>query len=172
MATIKAIFASACKVEHGGGRMFDLETQKRFWGYVEKSPDPEGCWSWRGSKLRGYGQFYANGQKYRSHRVSWMFEHGKIPRGRDVHHRCENKSCVNPAHLRAISHGANMKEAARRGVWAGERNGRARRTESQVRIIRCLNAVGLSAERISRSVQIPLRSVYYCLGEGWRHLKF
>ena len=152
--------------------MFDQKTKDRFWEYVEKSPDPEACWIWERSKLRGYGKHHTRGRTYIAHRFAWMLEHGEIPPGKDIHHKCANKSCVNPAHLEAISHKANMKEAARRGVWAGTRNGRARRTQSQVKIIRTLKAVGLPVGRISRAMKIPKRSVYYCLGEGWSHLKF
>ena len=41
--------------------MFDQKTKDKFWGYVEKSPDPEACHIWRGSTLRGYGKFHTGG---------------------------------------------------------------------------------------------------------------
>jgi HNH endonuclease len=152
--------------------MFDKKTIDKFWGCVKKSPDHGGCWVWQGNFTRGgYGQFSVNNKTFRAHRYALMIENGEIPPVVDVHHKCLNRACVNPAHLEPLTHQENMKEAARRGVWTGERNGRAKRTESEVQIIRCLKTVGLSVGTISRKMSIPNRSVYYAL-TGWSHLKF
>jgi len=152
--------------------MFDKKTQDRFWSFVEKSPDPEGCWIWKGPRLRGYGKFNGGGRTYIAHRLAWELINGEIPPGAELDHTCHNRGCVNPAHLRAVDHRENMREAAQRGVWSGERNGAARRTESQVKIIRCLKAVKIPAGEISQKMKIPLRSVYYAAGEGWQHIEF
>ena len=41
--------------------------------------------------------------KYLMHR--WFYEHlrGPIPRRRHLHHHCQTKRCVNPAHLSPLS---------------------------------------------------------------------
>lgn len=84
---------------------------------VDRSGD-EGCWVWLGGKAKGYGRFYARGRLVQAHR--WAYEHfvGEIPEGAVVHHECENPSCVNPDHLRPVSHRKNLKLA---DTWSGNR---------------------------------------------------
>lgn len=38
------------------------------------------------------------------HRLAYVDAHGSVPDGYVVHHECGTKLCVNPAHLRAITH--------------------------------------------------------------------
>lgn len=63
------------------------------------------CWVWLWSLDRdGYGRFKpAKGSERRAHR--WAYEHfvGPIPKGLHVHHRCEHRDCVNPAHLQPMT---------------------------------------------------------------------
>lgn len=63
------------------------------------------CWIWNGSVLdNGYGQIRA-GQK--AHR--FFYEHlvGPVPEGLVLDHLCRNKLCVNPDHLRPVTHQEN-----------------------------------------------------------------
>jgi HNH endonuclease len=60
----------------------------------------DACIEWTGSRCpRGYGRF--NGVL--AHRTAYIEAYGEIPEGAVIHHRCENPSCVNPAHLEAMS---------------------------------------------------------------------
>lgn len=34
--------------------------------------------------------------------MAYWFAYGEIPEGHVIHHRCENKRCVNPDHLEAV----------------------------------------------------------------------
>jgi hypothetical protein len=50
--------------------------------------------------LNGYGRFGRPGNKHGyAHRVAWEFEHGPIPGGLQVNHRCDVRNCVRPDHL-------------------------------------------------------------------------
>lgn len=59
------------------------------------------CHVWTGAKFKpsDYGAFQVAGKAKRAHRVSWEAEHGPIPEGMDVLHKCDTQSCVRVSHL-------------------------------------------------------------------------
>lgn len=70
-----------------------------------------GCWEWTGGLNRGYGIAWWNGTTMRAHRVVY----GLLVRelnGPDelLDHGCRNPRCVNPAHLRPVTHQQNSIE--------------------------------------------------------------
>lgn len=89
---------------------------ERFWAKVDKQ---DGCWEWMGAKAgTGYGSIQAGGRGSKSllaHRVSYSLSSGAIPEGLYILHSCDNRSCVNPAHLRAGTNQENIQEAYDKG---------------------------------------------------------
>lgn len=82
-----------------------------------------GCIEFTGFKSeKGYGDFalYSKELQYnpvRAHRFSYALHYGfdKLPVGTDktqkrnvLHHKCENKACVNPVHLEIVSDRWNL----------------------------------------------------------------
>ncbi len=71
--------------------------------------DEGGCWNWTGSSYveTGYARYEIGGKTYKVYRLMCHFFNGGVPPHLVVDHRCENKRCVNPAHLEAVPIGVN-----------------------------------------------------------------
>lgn len=146
--------------------------KERFWEKVKV--ESTGCWTWIGRKdHRGYGRFCTGGRDMPAHRYSYELAKGKLDPDKELHHICRHRACVRPSHLKALSHGENMRLAAQAGVWNGERNGNCKRKEEEVLAIKALcKVVPIPARYLSKIMNIPLRSVFAITrGECWKHLE-
>ena len=94
-----------------------------------------GCIVWTGVlNGRGYGKLSVNGRMVYAHRYAWEREHGPIPAGMFIDHRCYEPSCVNTDHLRIATpaqntqsrSGAKPGRGLPRGVHSNGRRYRAR----------------------------------------------
>ena len=83
-----------------------IAPEKRFWDRVEKT---ESCWNWISPiDGQGYGRIKVNYKAIRAHRFSWELHNGPIPTRMMIDHICHNRACVNPEHLRVVTHGQNL----------------------------------------------------------------
>src|SRR5215469_3393240 len=112
--------------------------------FAEKVRQCDGCHEWAGAIMKGgprttggYGQINVGGRATYAHRVAWELANGPIPKGAQVLHSCDNRRCVNVAHLRLGSFRDNMDDMLNRLRQPhGPRNGHATLTVKQVRAIR------------------------------------
>lgn len=80
-----------------------MDEVERFYSKI-KINKQTGCWEWLGGTFtNGYGVFKAKRKTWRAHRYSYTISKGKIPENKILHHKCENKLCVNPKHLEPIT---------------------------------------------------------------------
>lgn len=116
------------------------EFERSFWSKVIAGNNS--CILWVGTKTdRGYGSMWHPFKKSMrpAHRVAFEIEKGEIEKGKEVCHKCDNPSCVNPNHLFVGSHTDNMVDMTNKGrnvAFKGESNGSSKLTEAQVLEIR------------------------------------
>lgn len=146
----------------------------RFWEKVNTSGS---CWIWTSATWgSGYGFFWTGG-KLRSqfaHRISWELANAKeIPEGLCVMHSCDNKLCVNPAHLSLGTNKENTEDSMRKGRRAiGMRNGGGKKLhDDDVRIIRAQKGFA-SSGKLSAAFDVS-RSVIKAIWRNkiWKHVQ-
>ena len=118
-----------------------MEFTKRDWHRWEKKVgrQQDDCWVWSGSKNPGgYGQFKLRGKVYLAHRLIYELTY-QDPGELQVRHLCpagHRADCVNPEHLALGDNNDNVRDKIRsgsaKGINQGERNGRAKLTDTQV----------------------------------------
>ena len=142
----------------------------RFWSRVDKSAGPDGCWIWMGGRARdGYGRVQVNRRSTGSHRVAYVLANRPILDTQFVLHRCDVRSCVNPAHLFLGDHQDNADDRNRKQRQArGSRQGLARLTESQVVEIRASAGRIIDLARRFGVAQRTIRNVI--ARETWKHV--
>lgn len=138
------------------------------------------CWHWPKSHnpQTGYGHLshWKDGKRtlHTAHRESYKAFIGPITGGLMVLHKCDNRSCFNPAHLFLGTQVDNMQDMIRKGRGAkstnlfGEKHHRSKLTDNDVIFIR---SSGLSVTDLCEQFSIS-RSVVYSVKQGktWRHL--
>lgn len=91
--------------------------EERFWSKVSVSDSS--CWLWTAGKVDGYGTFRLGNSKQKAHRI--VARALGMDMSLEIDHRCFNRACVRPDHLRPVSHKQNMEHA--RGPYRNSTTG-------------------------------------------------
>lgn len=145
---------------------------ERFRAKVRKT---DGCWLWTGAKTteaNPYGVIRHLTVKRLAHRVAWELEHGPIPDGLHVCHRCDTPLCVRGDHLFLGTNAENTADKIRKGRGAvGEQTRRAKLSAEKVLLIRSELASGATQEEVAARLgmtQGQISKVHR--GAAWRHV--
>jgi len=75
------------------------------------------CQNWTGALRDGYGVVWHKGHLVSAHRLAWELHNHEIPKGVQVLHKCDNRKCINPAHLCIGSQKDNTQDAISKGRY-------------------------------------------------------
>jgi hypothetical protein len=148
---------------------------ERFWPKVDKR-GPDECWEWMGAKQRGYGALLVGDagsrRLHRAHRFSYELANGPIPDDLVVCHHCDNRACVNPAHLFVGTQADNMADAATKGrIRAGEDHHNSKLTSADVRVIREWHPAGWSLDDLAAAFGVSRSLISQVLSRQiWAHV--
>jgi hypothetical protein len=150
----------------------------RFWSKVDKRGDDE-CWNWKGSlRTTGYGQLTIRVDgKTRSKsapQIAYLLQHGSIDETLDVCHTCDNRKCVNPAHLYQGTRHDNNMDSVSRGRWNNQKRiSRAKLSEHDVATIIARDIFGERHNFLAVEHDVSTRSIGDIANyHTWKHLKF
>ncbi len=127
---------------------------KEFWSLVDNSGS---CWIWTGAfSGNGYGSYKRHGS---AHRIAYELATGECITGMHIKHSCDNKKCVNPAHLAATTHSGNMRDMTLKG-----RHARSKLSISDILKIREVYADGKKSQStIAREFGVHQASIFRVL---------
>lgn len=137
------------------------------------------CWEWQGAraggskKQEGYATVSVDAKNIDVHRMMYAVFNGAIPWRHCVMHTCDNRSCINPAHLTVGTLSENAKDMWRkeRGI-RGEKNGLSKLNKYQVLEIRKLYAKGdTSYSKLGKLYGVCPQAVWMIVKrKNWKHI--
>ena len=147
---------------------------EQFMSNVEKDA-ATGCWNWTGGLLYGYGVFgfWVHGKDHskrvRAHRWIHQQTHNKtLPKHIMVCHTCDNRKCVNPAHLFEGSALDNTRDMISKGRHGYGTTG-AKLTQWEVKEIR--NMKNITQRELAKQYRVTPGTISEIIRRvTWRHV--
>jgi len=146
----------------------------RLWRKVKVAES--GCWEWSGTVAKsGYGRAWdaRTCKTVRAHRLFYELAVGSIPGDLVVRHDCDNKRCVNLAHLQIGTQADNIRDASeRRLLRHGAGHSRTHLSDEDIREIRSRYATGgITQTQLGLEYGVNNGSISRLIsGQTWRHV--
>ena len=127
------------------------------------------CWVWQrghsGKPGKEYGHIRLNGKLWTAHRLFWAIANNVMPHPTyDICHTCDNRMCVNPAHLFLGTRTDNMRDCSFKGRVP------TKLTKDQVREIRAKVSAGKTRCSVAKEFSVSAALVsQIVLGRAWKH---
>jgi hypothetical protein len=126
-----------------------------FFKKVSKPNGETGCWLWTGTTINGkYGFVWHYDSMRPAHRVIYEHYNGPLPDDMLCCHNCNNKICVNPAHLYAGTPTKNTCDARNDGLLQ-----QAKLTPDAVSAIRTLLKSGMTQAKIASMFNVGIMTI-------------
>lgn len=142
---------------------------------LDFSIDDNGCFICTSHKpnTKGYPMIGEHGKRYTIGRFIYNEMFGEIPEGHVIRHTCDNRMCINPAHLLTGTPKENSEDMVERArVSRGNKHPRAKLTEEKVLEIKDLLKKGeLTQKKIADLFSVHRSAILGInLGRTWKHV--
>lgn len=139
-----------------------------------------GCLNWLGGRQsNGYGRVNFLGTSCYIHRVVYSLWVGRIPKGFDVCHTCDNRICCNPQHLFVGTRKDNMADCVRKGrhvrgdrhskLLRGDKGPNAKLSWRSVNSIRALYGKGIKTKNLADRFGVSVDTIRRIVrGDTWK----
>lgn len=126
-----------------------------------------GCWVWTGARdSSGYARISYRSRNWKASRAIWTVSRGEIPSTLCILHRCDNRLCVNLAHLFLGTNADNSQDMSAKGRGP---MGRAKIDAGAVLWIRA--ETELTAKEMAVKYGLSLSGIYAIINKKtWRHV--
>jgi len=133
---------------------------------IRYAVNSNGCWICVSHKpeISGYPRIKCKGVHSKAHRHVYKLYNGDIPESVLIRHTCDERTCINPAHLIPGSHADNIRDAVERGRM------HSKLTKEQVLEIRAIRT-GTFTEIAKKYNVSPATISGIKNGKSWGHLK-
>ena len=126
--------------------------------FAKTARSPSGCLEWIGARQgNGYGHMNIGGRTVLAHRIAFELAGRVIPDGLVVCHSCDNRSCVDVAHLFI----GTVKDNAQDMMRKGRNRPPAKLTAEQVRTARARRASGERLGSIAADLGVTRSTIGY-----------